>query len=175
MNSTAFDVKKFLIGKMVKLRSPKLIEMDYIRWLWSDSETMKPVGGPVILSDKQAVNWFSHWVDPGRESACYFLIFNKQERPVGEISFRDYDAKTGSAMFNVKIAADERGKGFAREAMKLFLNWYFLTYGGKEMIDDLDLKNTSGQKALLRSGFSHVPTVDRVYRLRMTREEYSQK
>ena len=62
-------------------------DMQFIRWLWMDPETMKPVGGPIHLTDDQARRWFTRMIDPGSSMDCYRLIFSKEKRPVGEIGF----------------------------------------------------------------------------------------
>jgi SAM-dependent methyltransferase len=78
-----------------------------------------------------------------------------------------------TAEFNIKIASTERGKGYAREAMLLFLDYFFNHFEGRVLIDDVALDNCAGQQALLRFGFEHDPTPEEVVRLRMTREQYN--
>ena len=38
----------------ITLKTPTLEDMKFIQWLWSDPETMEPVGGPIILDDQEA-------------------------------------------------------------------------------------------------------------------------
>lgn len=59
--------------------------MQFIRWLWSDPETMKPVGGPIHLTDDQARRWFAQKIDPGSPTDCYRLIFNEENKLIGEL------------------------------------------------------------------------------------------
>ena len=95
--------------------------MKFIQWLWSDQETMKPVGGPVFLSDIQAQKQYERMVFPGSSTDCCFLIFNKEKAPVGEIGFHRLNQDNMTAEFNIKIASTERGKGYAGKAITLFL------------------------------------------------------
>ncbi len=81
------DLNDLLQGKIICLRQPRPEEMKFIRWLWSDPETMKPVGGPFDLTDQEAHEWFVRGINPGRSEDCYCLIFTKQGQPVGEIGF----------------------------------------------------------------------------------------
>ena len=81
-----------LYGANVYLRLPRSDEISFIRILWADPETMKPVGGPVIMSDTQAEQWFNQMVKPGNPPNCYCLIFTSDDVPVGEISFHRWDA-----------------------------------------------------------------------------------
>ena len=156
----------------VNLRPPTWDDMEYIRWLWSDPETMEPVGGPVHLSKEQARSWYARKVEPGSPADCYRLILNEKDQPVGEVSFRSLGPQTMTASFNIKVAAAERGRGYAREAMLLFLEYFFHQLGGQTMIDDVALGNSVGQQALLRFGFEHDPSQDKVFRLQMTRQRY---
>jgi len=155
----------------IQLRSPMWEDMAYIRWLWSDPETMEPVGGPVILSDDQAQRWYETMIDPGRPTDCYRLILNEAGNPIGEVSFHQLDPGTMTAKFNIKIANSERGKGYGLEAMLLFLDYFFNELGGKIMVDDIALDNYRGQETLLRFGFERDPGNEEVYKVRMTKEE----
>ena len=134
---------------------------------------MEPVGGPIQLTDDQALEWFQRVVDPGSPTALYRLIFSEEQRPVGEVSFHHFDPETKTAMFNLKIACPERGKGYARATMSIFLNSFFNERGGHIMLDDVALDNLRGQEVLLQFGFVHDPSVESVYRMQMMRDRYN--
>ncbi len=148
--------------------------MQFIRWLWSDAETMNPVGGPIQLTDNQAQRWFAEMIDPGSPTDCYRLISNEEERLVGEISFHRLELDSMTAELNIKVASSERGKGYAREAMLLFLDYFFNEFGGRLLTDDVALGNAAGQQTLLRLGFEHDPKKEQVYRVCMTHERYNE-
>jgi RimJ/RimL family protein N-acetyltransferase len=147
--------------------------MSYIRWLWSDPSTMAPVGGPVHLSDTEAHRWFERMIHPGDPSNCYYLIQNENDQPIGEISYHHFDHQTRRARFNVKIAYNQRGNGYAHQAMRLFLDEFFNQRGGREIVDDVALNNVGGQRALLKFGFVHDHSVKDVYLLRLSRETFN--
>jgi RimJ/RimL family protein N-acetyltransferase len=160
-------------GNDVELRPPTENDLLFIRWLWSDPETMKPVGGPVYMTDHESQHWFVAMISPGSPTDCYRLIFNDKNEPVGEISFHKLNFITMTAEFNIKIASPNRGKGYARQAMIQFLNFFFNQLGGRLMLDDVALDNQEGQNSLLRFGFEHDPGIDNAFRLFMTRERYN--
>ena len=162
-----------MTGSEVQLRAPRWIDISFIRWLWSDPETMAPVGGPVDLSDDRAERWFAGMVDPGSPTDCYRLVFDADNRPVGEVSFHRLRPETMTAELNIKIASAHRRKGYARRALLLFLDHFFNQLEGKVLIDDLGIDNTTGQKALVSFGFEVETTGPTVVRLRMTRETYN--
>jgi RimJ/RimL family protein N-acetyltransferase len=146
--------------------------MSFIRWLWSDPETMEPVGGPVHLTEGQARRWFAAVVDPGSPSDCYRLILDEDGHRVGEVSYHRLDVAAMTAEFNIKVVSTARGRGYAREAMLLFLDYFFNDLGGRVMVDDVALDNGAGQQALLRFGFERMASPEGVFRLWMTREAF---
>jgi RimJ/RimL family protein N-acetyltransferase len=164
-----------LSGPRVQLRPPRWEEMAFVRWLWADPETMRPVGGPVLLSDEEARRWFARMVDPGSPTDFYCLIYNEKNQPIGEISLHHLDREGMEANFNVKIAAPFQGQGYAREAMGVFLGDFFHRLGGRAIVDDVALDNEAGQQVLLRFGFKHDPSATDVFRLRMTREWFESR
>lgn len=166
------DADTLLRGERIYLRPPRWEEMRFIQWLWNDAETMKPVGGSVELNDEGAKDWYARWIAPGRPTAYYYLIFDDSDNPVGEISFHDLDNKM-TAQFNVKVAAPEQGKGYGREAMGIFMSYFFNSIGGQELVDDVGLKNEAGQQALLRFGFEHDSSVTNVFRLSMKKVRFN--
>ncbi len=163
--------QEHLRGPRVTLRPPRWDEMSFIRRLWSDPDTMAAVGGPCDLSDERARDWYGRMVDPGSREHCYCVIFNESEGPVGEISFHRLDANM-RATLNIKVFATERGRGHGREALLLFLDFFFHRVGGQCMEDDVAPANTGGQQLLLQAGFEQ----DRARRdaclLRMTRQRF---
>ena len=156
----------------VSLKIPQWEDMSFIRRLWSDPTTMAQVGGPVILTDEQADQWFRRMTDPANQTDCYRLIVNECGELIGEVSSHRLDRTTMTGEFNVKIIHSQRGKGYAKEAMRLFLDHFFGEYGGRIINDGVALNNRSGQEALLKFGFQHDSSEKEVFVLRMTRQRY---
>jgi len=159
----------------ITLKKPEKDDLDFIQWLWSDQETMKSVGGPVIMNDQEADEWFRRMVDPGSQENRYRLILNLQGIPIGEISYHRLDPRMLCAEFNIKIASQYRGKGFAGQAMLLFLDEYFNIVGGQVMIDKIALSNLIGQRALLEFGFEHEPSSSEYFLVKITRKIFNKK
>ncbi len=172
-DKTVFSSSSGLEGRKIQLRPPRAEEMKFIRWLWSDPETMKPVGGVFDLTNQEAHEWFVREINPGRPEGCYLLILSKQGQPVGEISFHRLHRQSMTADFNLKITHKERRKGYAKEATLLFLDYFFNCLKGRVLIDDVALDNKTAQQALLSFGFEHDPKVKDVFRLLMTPERYN--
>jgi len=157
----------------IHLRRPQWKDMRFIRCMWGDEETMCSVGGPISMTDEQAKEWFARKVDPGNPSDCYRLIIDQKGYPVGEVSYRQLDPDSMTAAFNIKIMHAERDRGYARAAMREFLDEFFNQRGGMVMVDDLALGNVAAQETLLRFGFEHDPDAIDVFRVRLTRERFN--
>jgi hypothetical protein len=100
-----------LSGRNVYLRPPKRSELNWIRGMWSDPDTMKDVGGPMTdFSNERAAKWFVRMIEPGRSTGRYCLIFTADHQPVGEVSFHKLDCETMTAWLNIKIASKYRGR-----------------------------------------------------------------
>ncbi len=157
----------------IKLKKPEWTDIKFIQWLWSDPETMKPVGGPIILDDKKAKIWFERMIEPGNQTDSYRLILNQDRISIGEISFHRLVRESMTADFNIKIANKYRNKGYSKEAMVLFLDYFFNEVGGLVLKDEVALDNELGQQALLSFGFKHDPAVKEVFMLKITREHFN--
>jgi len=159
--------------KKTYLKIPTWSDMIYIRKLWSDPETMAPVGGTIILTDEQAQRWFERMVAPGNPRDYYRLICVNENQPVGEISFHRWKPDIKAADFNIKIHHKNRGQGYARKAMISFFKYYFNEFGGSILNDGIGKDNILGQRALSGFGFEHDPSVKDVYMLFLTSERFN--
>ena len=161
-----------LRGQKVRLRAPRVDELSFIRALWADSETMASVGGPVAFAEAEVREWFARMIEPGSPSDCYCLILNENDTPVGEISFHHWDPDQRSAELNVKVLAAFRGRGYARDALRTFLDFFFARLGGQRMTDDIAPGNQAGRQLLESIGFRKDDSASDVCRMTMTRETY---
>lgn len=54
-----------------------------------------------------------------------FVIENEHGEVVGDLSTHDCDPRVGAFSYGISIRPDQRGKGYAREAIPLMLRYYF--------------------------------------------------
>jgi len=160
-----------LTSGVVCLRVPTPDDLVFIRCMWSDRETMDPVGGPVTLSPEDGTRWYARWIEPGSPDRAYWLV-TSGGRPVGEVSFRGFDTSERRATLNVKIAAWERGHGYARPAVEAVLRFFFEDLAGTQMDDDVALNNPIGQSLILSTGFTHDSRAKDVCRLFLTEAQW---
>lgn len=164
--------KDVLDGQKVHLRLPRVNELAFIRALWGDPDTMASVGGPVDFPEAKAREWFSRMVEPGGASYCYCLVLDQDDAPVGEISFHHWDREQRSADLNVKVLAVSRGHGYAKDALRTLVTFFFGRVGGHLMADDVALANRAGQQLLASVGFEKDERVSDVCRMIMTKQLY---
>ncbi len=156
----------------IELRHPRWDEIDLVRRIWEDPETMEPVGGVYRMGDEEAEKWFEKVVDPGDGSHCYFLIFDEKGEAVGEVSSHRMDPICRVAEFNIKVLASHRGRGIGAEALRRFFRHYFLELGAAGIDDPLAPANLYGRRFLEAFGFVHDPSVEDVHMMRLSRERY---
>jgi RimJ/RimL family protein N-acetyltransferase len=94
-------------------------------------------------------------------------------RPVGEISFRGYSTNERISSLNLKIAAWERGHGYARQALRRLLRFYFEELACVALTNDVALDNAAGQSLLLSEGFAHDPEITEVCQLVLTKTHWA--
>ncbi|MBC8367782.1 GNAT family N-acetyltransferase [bacterium] len=146
--------------------------MAYVQWLWNDSATMEAVGGTHKLCNDAARRWFAKVVDPGGPSHCYFLIYDADDKPIGEVSSHRMDLQTRVAEFNIKVQASHRGRGYGSEALRVFFKHYFLVLEARGIDDPLALENLQGRKILEDFGFVQDLSVKDAHMMRLSRERY---
>lgn len=167
------EIKKDLIkksGDKIYLREPSFEELDYVKKLWADEKTMTEVGGPFELKDKE--KFYKKMVCPSDGLNRYFLVFNEENLPIGEASFRKYSIDSKKAMLNIKIQWQYRGQGYGKDALNTLVNYFFNDYKGEALEDDIDIKNIRAQKIFLNYGFQYIPTHKEVFLVRLTKEKF---
>lgn len=157
-------------GQLIYLKSPDFNELDEVAKLWSDEATMKEVGGTVVFKKERYQDWYQRMINPGDGKNHYCLIYNNQNKVVGEVSFHRFNSDEKSAEFNIKIYDSQRGNGYAKEATFLMLDYYFNEFGGESMLDEVI--NIKGQQALIKFGFEEVKVTEQGVLFRMTKTNF---
>ncbi|MFD3157727.1 GNAT family N-acetyltransferase [Haloimpatiens sp. FM7330] len=160
-------------GNLIYIKQPEFCELFYVKKLWSDKETMNDVGGPIDFPEKRWECWYKRMVRPGDGKNFYCLIYNNENKVVGEVSFHRYDEENKVAEFNVKIESKYRGRGYGKEAIKLVLNYYFYEFGGQVMMDEVI--NENGIQTLKKFGFEVVSQTENSTVFRMTKKRFNDR
>lgn len=157
-------------GKLVYIKQPEFSELNYIKELWSDYETMKDVGGTFEFSREKWELFYKKMIVPTDGKNFYCLIYNFENKPVGEVSFHGYDSATKIARFNVKVQYRFRNKGYGSEATRLMLEYYFNEFGGQIMMDTVG--NDNGQNAIAKAGFEAIRKHGSEITYRLTKDNF---
>lgn len=157
-------------GKLIYLKSPDFNELDEVAKLWSDEATMKEVGGAVVFKKERYQDWYQRMINPGDGKNHYCLIYNNQNKVVGEVSFHRFDKICKMADFNIKIYDHHRGKGYAKEAMTLMMDYYFNEFGGDVLRDEVS--NEKGQCTLSNFGFEMIMKTEQGLLFEMTKTRF---
>lgn len=122
-------------GKLVYIKQPEFNELEYTEFLWSDKDTMGDIGGTFSFTKEKWQIFYNKMIYPSDGKNFYCLVYNVNNEPVGEVSYHGYDSATKMARLNIKIQWKHRRKGYGREAIRLLLEYYFLEFGGKLMME----------------------------------------
>lgn len=99
-----------------------------IFWAWNqDSEMARHLDflwPPVSLASARA--WTEKQAQHRLEGdSFHWVIENPQSEAVGSINTHHCEPRNGTFMYGVNIAQEHRGQGYAKEAIRLVLGYYF--------------------------------------------------
>lgn len=115
---------------------------------------MKDVGGVILIPNDKYIKWYEKMIIKGKGRNRYFLIIDKvSNKCLGEISFHRYNIDTKTADLNIKILKKFRGQGKAKESLDLLLDYYFNTFKGSIIQDQIGINNINGLNILINYGF----------------------
>lgn len=70
----------------------------------------------------------------GRNQYC--VVYNQSNEVVGEVSFHRFNQISKMTDFNMRIY-DHHRKRYAKEAMRLMMDYYFNGFGGERLRDEV--------------------------------------
>ena len=141
-------------GKEIYIKAPEFKELIFVKEFWSDRKNMGEFGREYYFPKDKWESFYEKMVYPGDGKNFYCLVYNNENKPIGEVSFHGYNPVTKVARINVKIHYNYRQKGYGREAIRLLLEYYFLEFGGKAIIDTV--KSNEGRNLLRKLGFEEI-------------------
>lgn len=164
--------------KKIKLKVPKLEELDYRRKLLSDRETMSyNIGygeneetGCIEFNKKTWKEWYSRWINNMPERYYAYIIKVDENIPVGEVALR-YVSEENSYCINIIFEAKYRENGFSEQALRLLIDIAFKELRAEKVFDDFPKSRMKAEKVFKKVGFKRVS--DDVVEL--TKENYLRK
>lgn len=160
-------------GKKIYIKSPQYEDVEFVRELWSDYDSMKEFGGTFYLNDEKWRLFYKNMVYPTDKRNYYTLVYNYDDKPIGEASFHGYDSATQMAELNIKIKKQFRTKEIVEEAIKLIIEFYFYEFCGSVLIE----KTPEGYyyDSLISLGFQVIDKGREFYTLKLTEGEFGSR
>lgn len=145
----------------LKLHTPTENELKYRRHLVADEKTMAynaPYGengtGCYYKTITQVKEWYKNWNNETTNFYAYIKI-NEIDIPIGEVSIH-YSEYYNKHIVGIIIENCYRGKGYAKTALKLLIDYAFYKLGLDEIADDIPIDRKNADKLFLDVGFTRV-------------------
>ena len=113
--------------------------------------------------DVDCLEWIDDWIteaiklseadDPRADYICSIVCLKDDERVIGTVG-NTYFEDMGKVGICYGIGADFRRQGYAAEAVKEYLEFFFSHYDEKEIIANILDKNIASCKTAEKAGFS---------------------
>ncbi|GIP38857.1 aminoglycoside N(6')-acetyltransferase [Paenibacillus sp. J31TS4] len=114
----------YLKGTNIYLRPPAASDAEAYHRLINDPEARRLTGSHKLYSTSQLADYLS--AKAGDASSVLLLIASRETGAVvGDVALQQIDRFNRSASIRVAVHAEERGKGYGTEAMKLMLEYGF--------------------------------------------------
>lgn len=141
-------------GKLIYIKMPEFNELAFVEELWGNKKNMGDFGEVYSFPKEKWEMFYKKMVNPTDGKNFYCLIYNLNDKPIGEVSFHGYNSATKVARINIKVHYEYRRKGYGEEALRLLLEYYFLDFGGEAIIDSV--KTDEGKALLKKIGFEEL-------------------
>ncbi len=117
--------------------------------------------------DKNCTQWIDEWIDevvllsekdnPRLDYICSIVCLKNNGNVIGTVGNTYYE-DTQKIGICYGIGADYRHHGYASEAVKSYLEYFFAHYGEEEIIATISADNTASCKTAEKAGFKLLDT-----------------
>ncbi len=139
-------VPRMLEGKNVNLKIMEKEDLPLILEWGNDLE----FGGEYEPMEQMGMKELEEWYDKSRPDEKWFIIEKKDKSKVGQIFYMP----SGSCFeIGYRLLPKERGKGYCTEAVKIIVDYLFLTKSMVRIQAHTNPKNLASQRILEKAGF----------------------
>lgn len=144
-----------LCGKRVRLRGPRTDDADALFALYSDPAVMRYWSRPPMAARSEAEGLIAEILDGfGQRTMLNWMVTQRDDDAViGTCTLFRFDPRHRRAEIGYSLRADRWGRGLAREAVALALDWAFATLGLHRIQAGIDPRNDASRTLLQRMGF----------------------
>ena len=120
-------------------------------WEWANEPGVRHAS-----FDSTAIPWETHeaWFEAKvADPACrLFVIQTASGSPVGQVRF---ELEADTAVVGISVASDLRGKGYARQGLRLAVEALFQNQDIREIVAYIKPENRASQRLFESTGFRH--------------------
>lgn len=143
-----------LVGERIVLRALKKEDMPLLNKMINDESFEHMVVGwslPVSMDDQ--MKWFNN-VSNSKASIRLSIEVKESREFIGIVVLGDIDLKNRNASCGVKITESSRGKGYAKEALSLLIDYGFNELNLHKLYANIMETNLSSKNLFTSLGFS---------------------
>ena len=144
-----------LEGQRLVLRAPDEHDVDRLYALFSDPAVMRYWSRPPMTERSEAEALLARWLDgiATHEALTWVLASPEANAAIGTCTLFRFEPRHRRAEIGYSLRSELWGRGLAREALTLLLDWAFPTLGLHRIEADVDPRNDGSRRLLLRLGF----------------------
>lgn len=174
-------------GERVRLRAIELEDWEIFNQWDLDSETARDCYHIPFPKSQEAARKWAHELSLAepQNDVFRFVIENLAGEVVGTLNTHGCDARNGTFRYGLAIRSEYQRQGYASEAIRLVLHYFFQELRYQKVIVDIYAFNQASLKLHERLGFVHEGCLRRMYFtggqyhdlivLGMTAEEFAAK
>ena len=151
----ALPVVPRLSGTRLVLRAPRERDVDGVYALFSDPAVMRYWSRPPMTERAEAEALLLRWDDgfAGRDALTWIVASPHDDAAIGTCTLYRFDPRHRRAEIGYSLQSALWGRGLAREALTLLLDWALPALGLHRIEADVDPRNDGSRQLLLRLGF----------------------
>jgi ribosomal-protein-alanine N-acetyltransferase len=151
----ALSVVPRLDSIRLTLRAPEERDTDRLYALFSDPAVMRYWSRAPMTDRDEAAALLAHWGNgfAAREALTWIIATPDDDAAVGTCTLFHFEPRHRRAELGYSLHPDLWGRGLAREATTLLLDWAFPALGLHRIEADIDPRNDGSRRLLLRLGF----------------------
>lgn len=143
-------------GKNISLRVPEPTDIDFI-YTWENDTTVWHVSNTTTPYSRYDIEQYvlnsHHDIYAAKQLRLMIILHDKPLEPIGAIDLFDFDPAHHRAGVGILLTSQERGKGYASEALALLCSYCFNTLNLHQLYCHISSENEVSIKLFTMAGF----------------------
>ena len=148
-------MSEFFVGKQVRLRAMEPGDLDFL-YLMENDPSLWSISNFTVPYSRAALQAYidNSMNDMFADRQLRLIICELfQNRPIGIIDVTDFEPMHGRAEIGISLLKEERGKGYATEAIELLCDYVFTFLHFKQLTAHVLVDNVESLRLLHHAGF----------------------